>query len=44
MCPKCGEEEQTPEHIVFRCRKVSRVKDEKGKKDWARENGMSWDR
>ena len=43
MLPKCGEEEQTPEHIVFRCRKVRRVKGEKGRRDWARENGMRWD-
>ena len=27
--PKCGEEKQTPDHIVFRCRKVRRVRDEK---------------
>ena len=32
-CPKCGEEEQTPDHIVFRCGKVRRAKDE-------RENGV----
>ena len=42
-CPKCGEEEQTPDHIVFRCGKVRRVKDEKGRREWARENGMRWD-
>ena len=27
-CPKCGEKEQTPDHIVFLYRKVRRVKDE----------------
>ena len=37
-CPKCGEEEQTLDHIVFCCRKVRRVKDERGRRDWAREN------
>ena len=42
-CPKCEEEEQTPDHVMFRCRKVRRVKDEKGRRDWARENGMRWD-
>ena len=26
-------------HIVFRCGKVRRVKDERGRKDWARETG-----
>lgn len=26
-CPRCGEEEQTPDDIVFRCRKIRRVKD-----------------
>ena len=33
-CPKCREEEQTLDHIVFRCR---------GKREWARENGIRWD-
>ena len=41
-------EEQTPDHVVFRCRKVRRVKDERGRREWASENGMrsdtySWD-
>ena len=41
-CPKCGEEEQTPDHIVFPCRKVRRVKDERGSgsREWARDR---WD-
>ena len=39
-CPKCAEEEQTPDHVVFRCRKVKRVKDEKGRREWASEKGM----
>ena len=30
-----------PDHIVFRCGKVRRVKDEKGRRDWARENGTA---
>ena len=30
-CPKCGEEEQTPDHIVFRCGKVRRGEGRKGK-------------
>ena len=42
-CPRCEEEEQTPDHIVFRCRKVRRVKNEKGRREWARENAMRWD-
>ena len=44
-CPKCGEEEQTPDHIVFRCGKVRRVRDERGRgrREWARENGKRWD-
>ena len=36
--------------IVFRCKKISpdykkitRMKDEKGRREWARENGMRWD-
>ena len=28
---------------MFRCRKVIRVKDERGRREWARENGMRWD-
>ena len=42
-CPRCGEEEQTPDHIVFRCRKVRRVEDERGRREWAKEVGMRWD-
>ena len=43
VCLKCGEEEQTPGHIVFWCGKVRRVRDERGRREWARENGMRWD-
>ena len=44
-CPRCEEEEETPDHIVFRCRKVRRVKDERGRgrREWAKEAGMRWD-
>ena len=27
-------------HIVFRCRKIRRVKDERGRRDWATEDGI----
>ena len=40
--PKVWEEEETPEHIVFRCGDI-RVKYERGRREWARENGMRWD-
>ena len=43
VCSRCGEEEETPDHILFRCRKVRRVKDERGRREWARGNGMKWD-
>ena len=36
-CPRCREEEDTPDHIVFRCRNIRRVKDEKGRREWAKE-------
>ena len=36
-------EEETPGHIVFRCREIRMVKDEKGRREWARENDMWWD-
>ena len=42
-CPRCGEEEETPEHIVFRCGNIRRVKDKKGRREWARKEGMRWD-
>ena len=43
-CPKCGEEEQTPGHIVFRCGKVRRVRGERRRgREWASENRMRWD-
>ena len=32
-CPNCGEEEGTPDHIVFRCKKVRRVKEEGGRSE-----------
>ena len=41
--PRCGEEEETPGHIVFRCRKVRRVRDERRRREWVRENGLRWD-
>ena len=28
---------------MSRCRKVRRVKDERGRRDWARDNRMRWD-
>ena len=28
-----GEEEQTPDHVVFRCGKVRRVRDERGRRE-----------
>ena len=28
---------------MFRCRKVRRVRDERGSREWAMENGMRWD-
>ena len=39
-CPRCGEGEEMPEHIVFRCGNIRRVKDEKGRREWARKEGM----
>ena len=36
---RCGEQEETPEHIVFRCENIRRVKDEKGRREWARKMG-----
>ena len=35
--------EETRNHIVLRCRKVRKVKDERGwgRREWARENEMS---
>ena len=45
MYPRCGEEEQISDHVVFQCRKVRRVRDERGtgRRQWASENGMRWD-
>ena len=38
-------EEDTLDHIVFRCRKIERVKDKegKGRREWVREVGVRWD-
>ena len=45
MCPRCREEDETPDHIVFRCRMIKRVKDVEGRdrRKWATEEGMRWD-
>ena len=33
-CPKCGGEEQTPDHIVAHSGKVKRVREGMGKREW----------
>ena len=42
VCSRCGEEAETPDHIVLRCRKIKRMKDSegKGRREWVRENRM----
>ena len=42
-CLRCGEEEETSEHIVFQCGNIRRVEDERGKREWAIKEGMRWD-
>ena len=37
-CPRCEEEEETPDHMVFRCREIRSLMDERGRKEWVREN------
>ena len=39
--PRYGEE--APDHIVFQSRRIKRVKDVRGRGEWARGNGMRWD-
>ena len=39
-CPRCGMEEETPDQIVFWCREIRRVKDERGRMEKAIENDM----
>ena len=41
--PKCEREDQTPEHNVFRCKKIKRLKDIRDRREWARVDGMGWD-
>ena len=43
MVMRCEEEEETADHVVFWCRKIMMVKDEKGSREWVREEGMRWD-
>ena len=38
-----GEEDETPDHIVFRCKKIKRLKDERGRREWVEENNLRWD-
>ena len=44
-CPKCREEDEPPDHIVFRGRKIKMVKDVEGRdrRKWVTEEGMRWD-
>ena len=44
-CPRCGEEEKIPDHIVFRSREIRRTRDVKGRdrRRWVKEEGMRWD-
>ena len=44
VCPRCGEEDDTPDHIVFRCMGIKRIKDVKGKGKGRRVNPMSYGR
>ena len=32
VCPRCGEEEDTPDYIVFRCKDIKGIKDVKGRR------------
>ena len=42
VCPRCREEE-SPEHVVFRCMGIRRLKDAWGRREWVEENDMRWD-
>ena len=42
-CPRCEKEDQTPEHIVFRYKKIKMVRDIRDRREWARDEGMRWD-
>ena len=42
-CPGCGEGVGASDHIVFLCKNIRRVKDERGRREWAREEGIRWD-
>ena len=45
VCPRCREEDDTQDHIVFRCMKIKRIKDaeRRGRRELVRENGIGWD-
>ena len=40
--PKCGEEEQIPDHIVVPLWEGVRDERGRGRREWASENGMRW--
>ena len=44
ICPRCGEEEETPDDIMFRCRKIKRIKleDVKGREEESGTAGTHW--
>ena len=38
--PRCREEEETPDHIVFQCVGIKRLKDIRGRREWVEENEL----
>lgn len=40
VCPRYREEEETPNHILFRCKRIKRVEDIRGRIERAREKGL----
>ena len=45
MCPRCKEEDEIPDHILFRCQTIKRVKyvEGRGRRQSAAEDEMRWD-
>lgn len=45
ICPRCGEADDIPDHVVFRCMKIRRIKEsELGRTTEGGLAGMSWHR
>ena len=42
-CLGCRMEQETPDYIMFWCKEIRQVKEERGRREWVSKDGMRWD-